>query len=231
MSFWQIPSRMENTIITYLMSPPKIRVCYVGADEEIFIPSKFTKTDDNFVILFYGTYIPLHGIEYIIKAGKLLESHRDIRFKIVGKGQLYNDIQEQYKRLNCENTSFIDWVEYKDSPKHIANSDICLGIFGDTGKARRVIPTKAFQALAMRKPLITGDSPATREILKDKEDCILCKMGDARSLAKSILVLKDDEVSRRKVAKNGYELFKERFTPKAIGRDLREILKEVLDEQ
>jgi glycosyltransferase involved in cell wall biosynthesis len=41
------------------------------------------------------------------------------------------------------------------------------------------------------------------------------------------LELKDDERLRRRIAEGGYALFKEKFTPKAIGKRLKEVIEEV----
>ncbi len=45
-----------------------------------------------FNVLFWGNYIPLQGIKYIILAAKELEKHSDICFTLIGKGQDYNNI-------------------------------------------------------------------------------------------------------------------------------------------
>ena len=41
------------------------------------------------------------------------------------------------------------------------------------------------------------------------------------------MLLKDDEKLRREIAKNGYRLFKERFTPKVIGGEPKGYLSEL----
>ena len=198
---------------------------FVGADEDIFYPRVLEKRNrEKFVVLFYGKFIPLQGISYIIKAAKLLEKQTEIRFKIIGFGQLSAKIKDFSRRLNVKNIIFIDWVEYQDLPKHIAEASLCLGIFGKTAKAKRVIPNKAFQALAMKKPVITGDSPAAREALINEENALLCRMGDAEAIARSILLLKKNRKLRERISDNGYKLYQREFTSSVIGKKVKNCL-------
>jgi len=108
-----------------------------------------------------------------------------------------------------------------------AKADIGLGIFGETNKAKKVIPHKIFDLMAMKKSIITGDSPAVREILTDKKNVILCKMANTKSLAESILLLKNNRQLREKISVNAYNLFKKKFTRKKIGEELKDILEEL----
>ncbi len=58
----------------------------------------------------------------------------------------------------------IPWVDYDTLHQHIADADVCLGIFGTSAKAANAIPNKAYQILAVGRPLVTRDSPAIREL-------------------------------------------------------------------
>jgi glycosyltransferase involved in cell wall biosynthesis len=80
----------------------------------------------------------------------------------------------------------------------------------------------------MKKPLITGDTPAIREVgIADRRHALLVELGNPRALADAILELKEDERLKRRIAEGGYALFKEKFTPKAIGERLKNIIEEV----
>ena len=79
----------------------------------------------------------------------------------------------------------------------------------------------------MKKPLISGDARAMREAFTNKEDILFCKMDDEKSLADSIMLLKQTPALREKIAENSYKLFKKRFTTKEIGKDVLKIIKEV----
>jgi glycosyltransferase involved in cell wall biosynthesis len=223
---------------TFHIPENKFRRLLIGAEDDLFYPQTVTDSDsdsglnktpdEKFKILFYGTYIPLHGIQYIIKAAHLLESE-NVEFKLIGKGQTFPEIKNLKEELNLSNVEFIDMVPYEDLPQYIAGSDACLGIFGGTKKSMRVIPTKAYQILAMQKPLITGDSPGARELLVNRENAVLCNMADAESLASSILELKNNPEMSDKIAENGYNLFKSTLSPEKIGKEALRIIKEVVN--
>ncbi|MCK5475594.1 MAG: glycosyltransferase [Candidatus Pacebacteria bacterium] len=210
----------------------KFERVWVGADEDIFYPKHFSpdkginyfQPDKGgsggvvFQVLFIGKYIPLHGLAYIIKAAKLLESEKDIKFKIIGSGQLDEEIMNLRKELNIKNIDFIDWVKYNKLIDQINKSDVVLGIFGGTNKSLRVIPNKIFHAVACRKPVITGDSHAIRELFIDKENILLCENRSSESLKNAILKLKDNSELKNKIAKNGYFLFKNNLNSEKIGK-------------
>ncbi|MEM3419968.1 MAG: glycosyltransferase [Nitrososphaerota archaeon] len=213
---------------TFKIPREKFRRVFVGADDEIFYPRSIEKKDMYFTVFWYGTYIPLHGAEYIVKAAKSLEKYKDIRFIMVGKGQTYFQIKKLVDSLRVSNIEFIEWINYYKLPLYMSRADVCLGIFGNTGKAKRVIPNKVFQALAVKKPVITGNTPAIREALSHMKNAYLCNIADEKALAEAILTLKNDESLRMKLAENGYLLFKEKFSVEQIGKCVKRIIEEAL---
>ena len=206
----------------------KFKEIYIGADEEIFRPTSYqNKKNKKFIVLFHGTFIPLQGIEYIVKAAKLLEKDREILFQIIGYGQTFKKIKKLVARLKIKNIHFLGFQEISKIPTYISKADVCLGIFGETQKAKRVIPNKAFEVIAMKKPLITADTPAIKELFIHRKNCYLCKISDEKSLAVAIKELKNDFNLRKKIALNGYKLFKEKCTSKEIGNRLKKLLKSI----
>jgi len=192
----------------------------LGADESNYAPQprKGLKNESTLRVLFYGKFIPLQGIPTIVEAAKFLERHEDIAFEVIGSGQLTPTIQDLAQKLKIRNVSFIDWVNYHDLPLHIQAADICLGIFGTTHKARRGIPIKVYESLAMKKPVITGSTPAAREVFTDKVDCVLCETGNSEALAEAILLLKENEHLREDIAAAGYRLYQRLFSSEQIAK-------------
>jgi glycosyltransferase involved in cell wall biosynthesis len=225
----------------------KLRWVPVGADEiycrgpspigeRILSPSTalrtgLSKEGNPFRVVYFGQYIPLHGVNYIVEAAKILEEDPDIRFELVGDGQTYGEASSLAERLQVKNVNFHrTWLSPEDLiADYIIPADVCLGAFGDSPKARRVVPIKVFVALAMGKPVITGDSPAAREMLTPGTDAILCDMADPRALAQAILLLKRSRTLREKIAQEGYESFQNKFSSQVIGATVKDHLAEVIN--
>lgn len=194
----------------------------IGADDSLFYPRKnfLQKKNKKFIVGFHGLFIPLQGVEHIIKAADILKNERTIEFQLVGSGQTYEICRKLAKELKLDNVKFLGLKKPEEIPDFIASVDIGLGIFGQTDKTRRVIPNKAYEIIAMKKPLITADTLAVRELFVHKKNAFLCKAKDANSLAKAILALKKNAGLRKSIAEEGYNTYITYCTPAKIGKEI-----------
>lgn len=192
----------------------RVEVCFVGTEERIFQPGSphaFTH------VLFVGKLIPLHGVETILEAARLAP---ELPFRIVGTGQL--DALLLAKRP--VNVEWVPWVEYEQLAGELHAAGVALGIFGRSEKAARVIPNKAFQALACATPLVTADTPAARELLVDGESALLVPPGDAPALANALRRLASDDVLRARIADGGHVAYRRHAGEEVLGRRWLSIL-------
>ena len=130
--------------------------------------------------------------------------------------------------MALENVRFPGWIPYEFIPNYLDKADVCLGIFGNTGKAARVIPGKVYEALAMGKAVITGDSPAIRELLVDGESAILCPRGNPESLASEIHRLYKNRDILIKISEGGRVVFGEQASVGRIGQSASVALDKLL---
>jgi len=213
------------------LPPEKFERSFVGEDDTLFKPAtpKPALTapepaDKVYKVLFFGTYVPLHGIDTIIAAAQLLRCETGIELLLIGNGQLYATIRRQAEDLGLSNVRFIDtWVSSERLLEYIQEADVGLGIFGTTAKADRVIPYKVFDVLAARKPIITRDSPAIRELLSHNVNALLCKPGDEADLAQSICRLRSQPALAQRLAAAGHACYKSHASPLAIGKAFNEM--------
>ena len=137
-------------------------------------------------VLFYGQFIPLHGIDTIVGAARLM-SEEAVEWTLIGRGQEAARIRRMLAETPLPQLRWIEWVDYAELKDWIADADVCLGIFGTSDKAESVIPNKVFQIVAAGRPLITRDSPAIRELLEPVPRCVyFIRPGEASALAEAV---------------------------------------------
>ncbi len=195
-----------------------VPVCFVGAEDRLFKPN--WSPPDRFVALFIGKLIPLQGVETILAAAR---EAPEIDFRLVGSGQL-----EGLLSSRAPNVEHVPWIEYELLPAEIQRAGCSLGIFGTTGKARRVIPNKAFQAIACAAPLVTADTPAARELLVDGESALLVAPGDAKALADAVRRLAADSELSRRLAAGGRAAYEREASEAVLGVRWRAIIERLL---
>jgi glycosyltransferase involved in cell wall biosynthesis len=209
---------------TFGVPPERVEAVWVGAETAVFPPaaSKPKGQRETLEVLFYGQLIPLHGVETIIRAARLVRL-LPIRFVLIGSGQEEGLVRRLLEEQPLGNLEWHPWVEYDRLIDAIDAADVCLGIFGRSEKAARVIPNKVFQIIATGRPLITRDSPAIREIVGDESPRVcLVPPGDPEALAAALAARVGDE---RRLDESTTLSLREQISPAAIGRQLLDVLR------
>jgi glycosyltransferase involved in cell wall biosynthesis len=176
-------------------------------------------------ILFYGQLIPLHGVETILRAARLAREE-PFEWVLIGLGQQGDIVRRMLEEEPLPRLRWVPWVPYEELARWIGEADVCLGIFGASGKAARVIPNKVFQVIAAGKPLVTRDSPAIRELLEDglKEDSgvYLVPPADPEALLGALRRFRAERAGL--AGRVLHAEARERIQPRAIGRELLAVL-------
>jgi glycosyltransferase involved in cell wall biosynthesis len=196
----------------------RVAVCLVGAEDRLFAPG--AEGRDRGSVLFVGKLIPLHGLETILAAARLAP---ELRFRIAGDGQLRPLLANR-----AENVEHVPWVPYEALPGELRRAGCALGIFGSSDKARRVIPNKAFQALACGTPLVTADTPAARELLTDGASALLVPPSNPEALAAALRRLAGDAELAGTLAGGGLAAYREHASEEVLGRRWRALLEQLL---
>lgn len=173
-------------------------------------------------VVYAGQFIPLHGLETVLDAAARLAERRDIVFELVGEGQTHAAIRARAERMGLPNLRFLPtWMPAERlAREHLAGAGLCLGIFGDQAKARRVLPFKVYAALAAGRPVLSADTPALRALLRPGEEVWTVPAADPAALAAAIAQLADDPATRARLAAAGQAAWDARFAPEILGRRL-----------
>lgn len=211
-----------------ILKKRKVYDIFASANESRFNPENCEKNNyenNYFYVLYWGNFLPVHGISTILNAANLLKSNENIKFWLVGSGPNYKEAKHMQSKLKLSNVIFFGKCSDSKLINLIHRSDICLGIFSNTPVSNLVITNKVFEALASGKAVITLDSPTTRFYFRSGVNILLVPPNNSDALKNEILRLYSDKKSLKNISKNGYSTFKKSFSEEVIGEKIWNILK------
>lgn len=189
----------------------RIGIVPVGAEASLFRPAP--QPGGEVQALFYGKLSPLHGLETVLAAAR---KPGVPPVRMIGDGQLRHWLEAELARHRPPGLERKEWVPYERLGGELAAAAICLGIFGTSDKAQRVVPNKVYQAMAVGRPIITADTPGAREILSDGENAMLVPAAEPDALAAAMRRLAGDPELRCKLGDGAQRRFREIGTPAAV---------------
>ncbi|HEX9889061.1 MAG TPA: glycosyltransferase [Nitriliruptorales bacterium] len=164
--------------------------------------------------VFFGLYTPLHGAPVIGRAAAVLRG-MPIRLTMIGHGQ---SLEETRAAADGAQVTWRDWLPAAELPGVVADHDVCLGIFGTTAKAGRVVPTKAYQGAAAGCAILTSATAPQRDAFGEA-GCYV-PAGDAMALAVSLAELAGDREGLEERRRAGWRLADRHFRPAQAVRPL-----------
>ncbi len=199
---------------TFHLKKEKMLAVLIGADNDILKPLA-RPAHDGFIVEFHGNYIPVQGVEYIVRAAKLLENE-DIRFKLIGKGQTKAAAIALAQELETKNVEFIDAVPFAELQGYLAEADLTLGLLGSVDRARRSIPNKVYEASAMKRLSINIASPAVDEAYVAGRDILTVEAGNVDDLVAKIRWAKANPEKLREMEEAAYRVYLEYGVPEKL---------------
>lgn len=209
------------------IDPRKISVLKNGADLQAFAePLDAELLDDwrrklnlegKFVASYIGTIGMAHRADVMLEAAQQC-SDPDVVFMVVGTGAERQKLEERAAALNLSNFRLVD-----KQPKHVvrhllALSDAAVVHLRASVLFHSVIPSKIFEAMAMKLPIILGVEGETREIIEEAGAGIAITPEDAGALASAVRSLYEDGALCERLGRQGSEYVHERHDRKKLAR-------------
>jgi glycosyltransferase involved in cell wall biosynthesis len=217
-------AQRQYFIKRFSVAPEKVSRIFTGVDESVFHSDVSVQKHSIFTAVFRGKFLPEAGVTHIIHAAKLLEN-KDVNVLILGNGYTALEVSRCMDELRPQNVTWISEHLPEDELRtKILQCHVALGQFETHQRLERTIPHKAFEALNMHMPYITGKSKGIEELLTDGVDCLFAQCGNPEDIAAKIVMLKNDSGLRNTLAKNGASLYKTTLTPKVLAQRILDII-------
>jgi len=163
-------------------------------------------------VCFVGLYTPLHGAPIIGRAIALLAEDDRIEFTMVGSGQ--ERAETELEAGGSTRVTWVDWLPSEELPALVASQHVCLGIFGTTPKALRVVPTKVYQGLAAGNRVLTSATAPQQRVLGATARYVA--PGDAQALASELRNIANEFVALGSIAALGPVQGDDRFSASSV---------------
>ncbi|AWB33039.1 glycosyltransferase [Orrella marina] len=203
----------------------KIIPLCIDYKKETFSSRKISKNDFN--VCWWGTYIPLHGLNNVIEAFSYIKN-KEIKLHLFGDSDL--KAQPYIKKINelgLQNQIFVvnnySFANGKLAPHLVTNCDLSIGNFGDSEKAKTVLVNKLVDSLSLGIPCLTMSTSATRELF-DKDEGLIISESDPREIARSIEKCAEDRERIFSIGQAGKKKYFEMFSPDSFKLKLIEVL-------
>lgn len=194
-----------------------------GVNTEEFYPGvggtrarrKLDLNDGEVLVGFVGTFGPWHGVLTLAQAIKSIPSSSSIRFLLVGRGALHDEV-EQFLKSECETgrVIFTGAVEHARVPALLDACDVLVAphVPLTDGSEFFGSPTKLFEYMAMGKGIVASRLGQIGEVLSHEETALLVEPGNAETLAEAIIRMVDSSELRERLGKKARELAVENYT-------------------
>ena len=182
----------EFTTRARLMPAERTKVVYLGAPLDEFARERSEReiavarqamgiAPGTIAIGTVTRLMPSKGNQYLIDAApKILEKHPDVRFFIVGEGELQGELEAQARALDLGDRLIFSGFQ-RDVAAALSAFD--LVVFPSLWEGT---PLTVFEALAMGKPSVATDADGLLDVLTDRADALIVKKADAAALAAAV---------------------------------------------
>lgn len=218
---------LKDNLVKSGIAPNKILVNPNGVDLQKFEGLKDGKTirqqlniANKTVVGFIGTFGKWHGVVEMAKAivqffDRFPSQQEKVHFLIIGDGKLMPEVKavieaSPYRHL----VTLTGKVPQSESPKYLSACNIFLSphIPNPDGTKFFGSPTKLFEYMAAKRPIIASNLDQIGDILNHLDTAYMVEPGNVTALANAINDLVNNRELQKSLAKNAYQLAQAKYT-------------------
>tara|TARA_B110000459_G_C16621415_1_gene501928 strand:- start:3674 stop:4756 length:1083 start_codon:yes stop_codon:yes gene_type:complete len=187
-----------------------ISVTPFGIDTDLFIPNKNKGKDDKIIIGTVKSLEEVYGIDYLIKAFKILvknNPNRQLELIIAGDGSLENELKILVKKLDLEKeVRFVGRVNHNEVVDVLNQFDIYVALSNMESFGVAIL-----EASACEIPVVVSDTDGFKEVVEDGVTGLMVERKNPDAAAGSIQKLIDDIELRKMIGRAGRKAVLEHY--------------------
>jgi hypothetical protein len=231
-----VTEAFRNNLIERGVPPQKIFTIPNGADVEFWNPindpadlRQSLGLKDSFVVLYIGAHGISHALGRILDSAVQLKDQKNIRFLFVGEGAEKAELVRKADELRLKNVLFHEPVGKEGVRRFYTLADVCLVPLRNIPLFDSFIPSKMFEIMAMKRPIIGSVRGEAADILKRSKGALVVEPENPKAIAESILHLYLHKEERNIMGQEGRKFVAENYSRRSMARKYLEVLSEAVN--
>lgn len=194
------------------------------------VRSRWGIPPDAFTGGFIGTLGMAHGVSTILEAAALAADDPALHFVIMGNGADRDRIRQMAQEQKLSNLTIIDGQPRQDALNLLGAIDVSLVLLKNTPLFTTVIPSKIFEAMAFRKPILLGVRGESHGIVVEQAQAgVAFPPEDAPAMLAELKALRDNPERCAELGRNGREAVESEFRRSFLAARFLERLEQLAD--
>lgn len=206
-----------------------------GVDVNFYQPEKIESGDfreragliSTDVVFFYGGILGhAQGLSIVLEAAKKVELHEQIKIVLQGAGPEKEDLLALKEKLGLKNVIFMPPVEKSQMPSILKAVDVALVPLRKLDIFQGAMPSKIFEALAMKKPLLLGvDGEARIHFIEKGKAGRFFEPENIDDLAESLIQMANNPEELNEMGERARSYVSEHFNRDNIAQKFLDVLR------
>ena len=180
--------------------------------------------EGKFVAAYVGTHGMAHGLDVLVETAEKLCDRDDIVILTAGDGAERKRLEQAVQQRGLTNIKMLGQLPKSDMPRLWTITDASLVLLRKLDLFLTVIPSKIFESMAMKKPVILGVRGESQEIIEAAGAGITIEPENADELAAAILRLADSPALGVEYGESGHAYVAEHFDRQRLATTFEQIL-------
>lgn len=214
----------------------KIDVVTNGSNVELFYPRdkdaellERLGLKDKFVVGYIGTHGMAHSLDFIVRSITKI-TDESIHFVFIGDGATKKSVVNLAGKLKLNNITFLDPIQKEEVPRYLGFCDVSLAPLKKEDNFKTVIPSKIFEASAMRKPTLLGVEGQAQEIIETYNAGLCFEPENESDFLHKVMRLKNDSELYASL-QEGCDVLASTFDRKRLAVEMLESIIKVADHE
>ena len=139
-----------------------VRFASIDKDQSLL---RKLKLENKFIISYTGTIGLAHSLDFILDCASIIKDD-SIHFIFQGDGAVKQNLINKAKKLRLKNVTFLNPVGRENVVKYLSISDVALVNLKKNQTFESVIPSKIFENVAMKKPILLGLQGESKKLIE-----------------------------------------------------------------